>query len=117
MKPATAVPSIEARRAEWSTWTSRIDPPRRQVVAIVPGIAAAPGRLIVSADDRYSGDIGRTAALIAAAPELKNGCAALLGLLQLICARDDVPAAIRHILMDSYRVDEARAAIAKAEGE
>lgn len=54
------------------------------------------------------------ARLIAAAPELLDGCNALLGLIQLVCARDDMPAAIREALETSHRVDEARAAIAKA---
>jgi hypothetical protein len=55
------------------------------------------------------------ARLIAAAPELLDGCNALLGLIQLVCARDDMPAAIREALTTSHRVEEARAAIAKVE--
>lgn len=65
--------------------------------------------------------IGRTeqeanAHLIAAAPELLDGCNALLGLIQLVCDRDDMPAAIREALTTSHRVEEANGAIAKAEG-
>jgi hypothetical protein len=54
------------------------------------------------------------AALIAAAPDLLDGCNALLGLIQLITGRDDLPPAIREALETSHRVDEAKAAIAKA---
>jgi hypothetical protein len=55
--------------------------------------------------------------LIAAAPDLLNGCNALLGLLQLICGRDDILPEIRDHLTNSHRIDEAKAAVAKATGE
>jgi hypothetical protein len=50
------------------------------------------------------------------ASELLNGCNALLGLIQLVCGRDDIPPAIKEALENSHRVTEARAAIAKATG-
>lgn len=56
------------------------------------------------------------AALVAAAPDLLDGCRALLGLLTLLDARDDLPADVRTAIRDSHRVEEAQAAIAKAEG-
>ena len=49
----------------------------------------------------------RRARLIAAAPDLLNGCNALLGLLQLVCGRDDMPAGVREALTNSHRVVEA----------
>lgn len=49
-----------------------------------------------------------------AAPDLKNGCNALLGLIQLVCARDDISSEIREALETSHRVSEACAALAKA---
>jgi hypothetical protein len=54
------------------------------------------------------------ARLIAAAPDLVDGCNALLGLIQLVCARKDMPLDIKRALESSHRVDEARAALAKA---
>ena len=54
------------------------------------------------------------APIIAAAPDLVNGINALLGLLQLVCMRDDMPAGIKDALQTSHRVDEAKAALAKA---
>jgi hypothetical protein len=57
------------------------------------------------------------ARLIAAAPDLLNGCNALLGLLQIVCIRDDVPSDIRRIFEGgNHRIEEARGAIAKATG-
>lgn len=54
----------------WSVWRNAINPPHKKVVAIVPGIGAVPGKLVVSEDDSYSGDIDRKSHLIAAAPAL-----------------------------------------------
>lgn len=56
------------------------------------------------------------ARLIAASPNLFDGCNALLGLCQLLLTRDDLPPAVREALANSHRVEEARAAIAKALG-
>lgn len=58
-------------------------------------------------------EVEANARLVAAAPDLLDGCNALLGLIQLVCDRDDMPAAIREALTTSHRVDEARAALAK----
>ena len=55
--------------------------------------------------------------LIAAAPQLYDGCNALLGLLQLLLNRDDLPAEVREAMQTSHRVGEARAALALARGE
>lgn len=55
--------------------------------------------------------------LIAAAPDLYDGCNALLGLIQLILGRDDLPPDLRVALTDNHRVIEAEAAIARARGE
>jgi hypothetical protein len=54
------------------------------------------------------------ARLIAAAPELFDGCNALLGLLQLVSGRDDVTPELREVLRTNHRVAEAEAAVAKA---
>lgn len=45
--------------------------------------------------------------------DLLNGCKAALGLIQLISSRHDLPDDLKN-LMDSHRVKEAQAAIAKA---
>lgn len=55
------------------------------------------------------------AQLIAAAPDLYNGCNALLGLIQLVCNRDDMPPEIRKVLQENHRTIEARDACMKAE--
>lgn len=55
------------------------------------------------------------ARLIAAAPDLFSACNALLGLVQIIAGRDDVPSDIRRIFeTGNHRIEEARAAIIKA---
>jgi hypothetical protein len=54
------------------------------------------------------------ARLIAAAPELFDGCNALLGLLQLVSGRDDLTPELREVLRTNHRVAEAEAAVAKA---
>lgn len=54
--------------------------------------------------------------LEAAAPDLLNGCKALLGLLQLLANREDIPEHIHAYLTRGHLIDEARAAVAKAEG-
>lgn len=56
----------------------------------------------------------RRARLIAASSDLYDGCNALLGLLQLIENRCD--AELLEIIRTNHRVDEAKAAVAKAEG-
>lgn len=55
--------------------------------------------------------------LIAAAPQLKDGCNALIGLIQIACLRDDMPPAIKKVLLCSHRMDEALEALRKAEGK
>ncbi len=57
------------------------------------------------------------ARLIAAAPDLLDGCNALLGLIQLIESRDDLPPTLRQALVGNHRVEEALAAIRKATGD
>ena len=59
--------------------------------------------------------IAADARLIAAAPDLLDGCNALLGLLQLIAGRDDVSPELRDVLATNHRIAEAKAAIAKAD--
>jgi hypothetical protein len=54
--------------------------------------------------------------VIGASPDLLDACKGLLGLLQLICARDDVPQSLAADINANHRAIEARAAIAKAEG-
>lgn len=76
----------------------------------VPVLAEAFGR---SADGGVP-PAEANARLIAAAPELVDGCNALLGLLQLVAGRDDCPEAIREVLRTNHRVDEARAALSRA---
>jgi hypothetical protein len=46
--------------------------------------------------------------------DLVNGCNALLGLIQLVCSRDDMPPAIREALETSHRLEEARASLSLA---
>ena len=46
--------------------------------------------------------------------DLVDGCNALLGLFQLLCARDDAPAWLKDAFETNHRVTEARAALAKA---
>jgi len=45
---------------------------------------------------------------------LINGCNALLGLIQLVTSRDDMPPEIRQALETSHRLEEARAALLKS---
>ncbi len=47
--------------------------------------------------------------------QLLAGCNALLGLIQLISARDDLPPQLVEALKDNHRVEEATAAIKLAE--
>ena len=54
------------------------------------------------------------AQLVAAAPDLLNGCRALLGLLQLITCRDDISPELEEVLRGNHRVAEAQSAIEKA---
>jgi hypothetical protein len=54
--------------------------------------------------------------LISAAPDLYGGCNALIGLIQLVCGRDDMPREIKDALLLSHRMTEALEALAKAEG-
>lgn len=94
--------------AGWTVWTGRVDPLRKKVVAIVPGISAIPGKLIVSPEDNYSGDIERKAVLIGAAPEL-------LRLLKL--AADNIQGCIdEKDLPSTVIARHARELIAKTEG-
>ena len=37
-------------------------------------------------------------------------------MIQLVCARDDIPLVIRDALLTNHRLDEAQAAVTKAEG-
>ena len=57
------------------------------------------------------------ARLIAAAPELYDACNALLGLLQLLEGNPLTHPEIVQVIRTNHRVEEARAAIAKATGE
>lgn len=58
---------------------------------------------------------GANGRMMAAAPDLYNGVNALLGLVQIIAGRDDVPSDIRRIFESgNHRIEEARAAILKA---
>ena len=47
--------------------------------------------------------------------DLVDGCNALLGLLQLLCARDDAPAWLKDAFETSHRVTEARAILSRAQ--
>lgn len=69
--------------------------------------------LIEFSGDRWNAD----ARLISAAPELLDGCNAILGLITLISGRDDISPEIREALTNSHRIDDARAAIRKATGD
>lgn len=54
------------------------------------------------------------ARLVAAAPDLLNGCRALVGLLQLVTCRDDISPELQDVLRGNHRIAEALAAIEKA---
>lgn len=54
------------------------------------------------------------AQLIVAAPDLYDGCNALLGLIDLVSHNPDVPQFVKDILNSSHRKQEAEAAVAKA---
>lgn len=62
----------------------------------------------------YHPETTANARLIAAAPELLDGCNALLGLLQLVSGRDDLTPELREVLRSNHRIAEAEAAVAKA---
>jgi hypothetical protein len=61
-------------------------------------------------------EVEANARLIAAAPELYDGCNAMLGLVQLLLGRDDLTDDLRLALTTSHRIAEAEAAVAKARG-
>ena len=90
----------------WRVWPEPNNPPHKQVVAIVPGVGAIPGALVVSSDDNYSSDIAAKARLIAALPDL-------LEALRFYVEAEDTG-------LEDHELDEfsrlARAAIAKADG-
>ena len=69
------------------------------------------------AGDRSHSKIMADAHLIAAAPELYDGCNAMLGLIQLVLGRDDLTDDLRLALTTNHRIAEAEAATAKARGE
>jgi hypothetical protein len=52
--------------------------------------------------------------IIRAAPELLDGCNAMLGLVQLLLDRDDLSPELRRVLTTNHRIDEAKAAVTKA---
>lgn len=54
------------------------------------------------------------ARLIAAAPALYDACQAMLGLVQLVLTRDDLPPTLREALQMSHRVEAARNAVEQA---
>jgi len=56
--------------------------------------------------------MGRSAAAaISAESDIRDACHGLLGLLTLVCARDDMPADIRDALVNNHRVLAVRAAL------
>lgn len=64
--------------------------------------------------DPRSGDGALDASLIAAAPDLLAALNGLLGLVQLVRNRDDLPPTARDALTYHFRIDDAFDAIAKA---
>lgn len=105
--------SVKHTKGPWTAIAPKGRP--AEFTSIVEG---ADGRMVLFAGAPFRSDeeIIGNAALGAAAPALIDGCNALLGLIRLVCSRDDMPPAIRDALQSSHRVQEARAAIAKAEG-
>jgi hypothetical protein len=74
---------------------------------------------IATCEDEYGERLPNAQAnarLICAAPDLFDGCNAMLGLAQLLLGRDDLPAEVREALTTSHRIRDAEAAVAKAEG-
>jgi hypothetical protein len=92
------------RTHSWTTITREVN---GEAVPIAEVDAARPGYL-------SDPETIANARLIAAAPDLLNGCRALLGLVQLVSGRDDLPADLREALRSNHRIAEAEAAIAKA---
>jgi hypothetical protein len=66
---------------------------------------------------RFNLDTPHEAKLAAAAPALLDATNALLGLIQLVCSRDDIAPLIKEALQTSHRVTQAREALAKADAE
>lgn len=56
----------------------------------------------------------RAARAEAVIKQMTDGCNAVLGLVQLIQGRDDLPAQLRVVLIDNHRVNEAKAAVRAA---
>lgn len=96
----------------WQTGISWHVGPEIIEKGIAPGGGDLPGQYIVA----IVKDREEWAHLIAAAPDMKDGCNALIGLIQLVCARDDMPPHIKEALEKSHRLAEAKAALSKAEG-
>lgn len=58
---------------------------------------------------RFNLDNGFASGLASAAPELLDACNGLIGLTQLLLARDDLPAEVREVLQTNHRVVDAKA--------
>lgn len=68
-------------------------------------------------DDTCSGALESNARLIAAAPDLLESLSAVIGMIQLACARENMPGDIRAVFEKSHIVAHAQATIRTAAGE
>lgn len=80
-------------------------------------VEGADGRMVLFAGAPFRSDeeIAANGLLGAAAIDLRDGCSGMLGLVQLLLGRDDLPDEVRLVLQTNHRIEAARAAIAKAE--
>jgi hypothetical protein len=82
---------------------------------IVCAPEGAPGGLVAIMGGLGEAEERANAHLCSAAGELFNGCNALIGLIQLVCSRKDMPPQIKEALETSHRLAEALAAVSLAE--
>jgi hypothetical protein len=84
-------------------------------ILVMDGAEVPQQQAVARVIDRTNESVAN-ARLISAAPKLYDGCNALIGLIQLVCLRGDMPPQIKQALICSHRMDEALDAIRTAEG-
>lgn len=109
-------------QGQWEAVRHKSEPPS---VADDPGYWTIDGEVLAGKFGAVADTLNRhhcispdedraNAKLLAAAPDLLDGCNALLGLLQLIAGRSD--AELLEIISTNHRVAAAKAAVKKATG-